>query len=809
MTRHPVRCIAIGAGLCITAGLLSLPVVAQSTGSAAHPMTPKAALDRIFEGADVVNGNDPSVFKVVKVGDSQHPMTREQIRRQVAGGPDLTPAQLESKVAALRTHDVDVEEKLRLDHQLPPAGKAQPGDETNGPILGVTPPTNDACATPTIAGLGSFPFDNTCATAQASDPTYPCGGGGTPFNSLWFQFTPASSGTYQIDCCGSTYDTLLGVWTGPACGPYVNVACNDDFCGLQSSLSTALTSGTTYRIEVDGFSGATGTGTLNISLPTPPGNDTCAAATVLPGAGPFPVTGTEGTTLATTDVTDPLQACTFGGAAQNSNSVWFSWTPTAGCLAGFETCTSGYDTVLSVFTGTCAAIGTEIACNDDGGSPNCGGTLQSGVTWTATASTTYLIEVTDFATPGGGTLNWRLDCGTGPTPPPNDECANATALPPAGPFPITCSQTTNTGTTNVTDPAQACTFGGPNANSHSVWFTWTPAQSASILLNTCGSDYDTVASVFTGACGSLTEIACDDDSGAAGPCAGTLQSFLTFNAIAGVTYTIEITSFANSPGGNLQKSLGPCVPSACDAPPIDEDAWTTTAQCLADSAPGLGECGLPDAEVYTFPVDANPGAVDPEDLVVVDKIKVPSCGLPNGVMIDYFFVRRNPLCPPGAPVTGEDICLPVSPARAPRLILNDVFYSGSLFPPSTNGKPYETTVALMFNSAHARLGTGDFDYFKVVEFDPGVCPDVDGDTQPDCGVQLRPETGTGVRFNLSGTLDVFGAEVIEFFVNRNRHNLNCLNVFEEHPSQPPARAAFPGNQAGEDAETRPWSFHVD
>ena len=115
------------------------------------------------------------------------------------------------------------------------------------------------------------------------------------------RFIPSSSGNYQIDLCGSSYDTLLGIWTGPACGPYVNVACNDDFCGLQSQIITALNAGVTYRIEIDGFSNSTGTGLLNISGPVPPINDTCSAAIVLPGAGPFPILGNENTSLATTE----------------------------------------------------------------------------------------------------------------------------------------------------------------------------------------------------------------------------------------------------------------------------------------------------------------------------------------------------------------------------------------------------------------------------------------------------------------------------------------------------------------------------
>ena len=82
MTHHPFRCLAIGAGLCITAGLLSLPVLAKGTGSAT---TAPARNADPFEGATVIDGNDTSVFRVVKIGDSRKPMDRAAIRRQIFG----------------------------------------------------------------------------------------------------------------------------------------------------------------------------------------------------------------------------------------------------------------------------------------------------------------------------------------------------------------------------------------------------------------------------------------------------------------------------------------------------------------------------------------------------------------------------------------------------------------------------------------------------------------------------------------------------------------------------------------------------
>src|SRR5262249_39646979 len=82
------------------------------------------------------------------------------------------------------------------------------------------------------------------------------------------------------------------------------------------------------------------------SPPPSASNDECGGATGLPQNGPFPVTQTEDTNLASSNATDPLQSCTSGGAARNAHSVWFTWTAGASQRMSFSTCGSDYDTVL-------------------------------------------------------------------------------------------------------------------------------------------------------------------------------------------------------------------------------------------------------------------------------------------------------------------------------------------------------------------------------------------------------------------------------------------------------------------------------
>ena len=64
----------------------------------------------------------------------------------------------------------------------------------------------------------------------------------------------------------TAYDTALAVYTG-SCGGLSEIACVDDSCGLQSTITFSASAGTTYTFQVGGFLGATGSGALQLSGP--------------------------------------------------------------------------------------------------------------------------------------------------------------------------------------------------------------------------------------------------------------------------------------------------------------------------------------------------------------------------------------------------------------------------------------------------------------------------------------------------------------------------------------------------------------
>jgi hypothetical protein len=126
-------------------------------------------------------------------------------------------------------------------------------------------PTNDNFANAVSITTNTFTDtkDSSGATMQSTDPVPLCAQDPRiPFvtgtsNTMWYKFTPTSNGTItDVDTVGSSYDTVLSIWTGSA-GSLTAFACNDDIVSgvvIQSQLQGLnVTSGATYFIMVSSF----------------------------------------------------------------------------------------------------------------------------------------------------------------------------------------------------------------------------------------------------------------------------------------------------------------------------------------------------------------------------------------------------------------------------------------------------------------------------------------------------------------------------------------------------------------------------
>ena len=253
-----------------------------------------------------------------------------------------------------------------------------------------------------------------------------------------------------------------------------------------------------------------------VQAATYPVNDLCTDATEISDVTnlPFNTTGAR-----------------FGGRGlcMVSPNIWYCYT--APCTGDITVSLAGssYDTMLAVYKG-CECFPTQadfIACNDD-----FDGTYQSQVTFAVIAGEQYLVEVGGYgAETGRGLITIKCEGDVGP-PVSKDNCANARPVGDVTDMPF---ETTN------------ATFDGPGLcmTSPNIWICYTAACTGDVTVSLMGSSYDTMLAVYDGCeCYPTVNdlIECNDDAG------NSYQSEITFAAIAGNQYLIEIGGYASETG---------------------------------------------------------------------------------------------------------------------------------------------------------------------------------------------------------------------------------------------------------------------
>ena len=116
---------------------------------------------------------------------------------------------------------------------------------TSGPTPPVPPPPHDSFSSPQPVSDDGWPYrlEVRSATKERGEPAHAGGQGGA---SLWFEYTAAFDGYVAISTKDSSYDTLLGVYTGSSVSTLTPVAANDDYgAGVRFSRLDRLPSSNT------------------------------------------------------------------------------------------------------------------------------------------------------------------------------------------------------------------------------------------------------------------------------------------------------------------------------------------------------------------------------------------------------------------------------------------------------------------------------------------------------------------------------------------------------------------------------------
>jgi len=505
-------------------------------------------------------------------------------------------------------------------------------------------PANDDCGSPTVINLGSGGrlfnqiINTTWATPSRLEPNESCVG--SVNNTVFYRFVAAENGFVVIDTLGSSYDTALSVFSG--CPTFnslgtlltspTQLACNDDFGTTdQAQVTVPVTAVQTILIKVSKRGTTAGGGDLHFNfrfVPRVPDNDTCATAQEIddPETGIFSFNPPDvDVSFAETGGLCALdESC--NPPATSGNDIYYRFVPKHDGRIEFNTATSSFDTILSLFNGCrvltfngCTSV-TQLACNDDSG-----GSITSSIgPISVNGGSTYIIKVARDGTgffPGILALAFNFQYA--PTIPLNDSCSTATVIPGANvPGGITNFNPLDVdvfyATTGLCDPDASC-IRGDETLFHSVWYTFTPEFRGSINVNTVGSGYDTVLLIRSSCptaligpggqvtCITGTGLACNDNISAA-----NLDSqILNFPVTGGTTYRFMVASKNQFvPNGNGDGILDFNFQYAAVACPADFNAdGTLDPDDLADYISAF--FSQPPAQSADFNGD---GAVDPDDL---------------------------------------------------------------------------------------------------------------------------------------------------------------------------------------------------
>ncbi len=133
-------------------------------------------------------------------------------------------------------------------------------------------------------------------------------------------------------------------------------------------------------------------------------------------------------------------------------------------------------------------------------------------------------------------------------PPANDHFANAIALSAGSSTVNGISATAQLG------ESDHFTFGGARGATHSVWWKFTPTFNGFVQIDTHGSAYDTVLSVYTGTTlPTLRRVAQNDDDSAI--VAGPHTSIVTIPVTKGVIYRIAVDGFSGDVTGSTTLNI--------------------------------------------------------------------------------------------------------------------------------------------------------------------------------------------------------------------------------------------------------------
>lgn len=352
------------------------------------------------------------------------------------------------------------------------------------------PPNDDFERAIKLPGTGArVATVNTYATIQDGEPAH--AGVNSRSRSLWWNWTPTSSGRVLVDTVRSSFDTVLAVYTGNGLGNLTQVAAVDNVANTdQGHLFFDAVAGRTYRIVVAGARNSE-FGTIRLNLAP---------------------NGQIDSSLPVVAITAPANGRIF----TNSNITL------SGTATDPQPNASGIKEVRVRINGSGNVILAE------------GKTSWSLPVTLAPGVTRFEVTAVDYA--GLVSAQRSISVSYLKLGPVNDVFVKATPLEgSAG----SVSGDSAEATKEKGEPDHAENQGG-----RSLWWSFAAAEDGVLTLDTDGSNFDTVLAAYTGtSVTNLAEVASNDDA-----LPGSGYSKLAFTVRSGQVYRIAVDGFAGTAG---------------------------------------------------------------------------------------------------------------------------------------------------------------------------------------------------------------------------------------------------------------------
>ncbi|MCU0433372.1 MAG: hypothetical protein MUC87_07970 [Bacteroidia bacterium] len=354
-----------------------------------------------------------------------------------------------------------------------------------------------------------------------------------------FYFTAPSSGIIQVTLTSSGSYTSVMVYDGcPMNLPGGCITSTANCVAFQQNsagnkgLCINAVAGTTYFVVVDSdFPPLCNNYDISISAPqTTLAGSLCSNAPAIT----LPYTATNHSTACYGNDITELSTGSCGSVYETGEDRVYALTVTGSTCIGVEVTNASTTNIAAFVYNGCPGTAGTTCLGTYGGSTTFNGSF------TLPAAGTYYISIDTWAAPSNATYNLSItDYGIGPA---NDLPCNA------DPLSLNVNLAgDNTCSASASEPAAPGCW--TNGALNTVWYSVVAPASGQLRIRTTnGTLTNTQIALYSGTCGALTLVSCNDDAPSCGISAYTNSEITALGLTAGTTYYIAVDGYNSLTG---------------------------------------------------------------------------------------------------------------------------------------------------------------------------------------------------------------------------------------------------------------------